>query len=423
MAAQFAQSNQLTLKALHVNHGVSANAAQWQSFCVDQCRLLGVGCIVKQLDLSQVTANFEQIARNLRYAFFAEEVGLMDVLLTGHHRDDQAETVLMRVLGGSGVRGGAGIAQTRPFGDGTLVRPLLSYSKAEIEHYARENTIRWIVDESNDSEQHDRNYLRNKIMPLIQARWPQSDMGLVASAKKAQSNWALLQELGQMDLRQCVLPERESWFDIEVPLNWQELSQLSEQRIVNAIDTWVLQYCDYSVPRVRLMEWLNQIEHAESGSKPLLVHENLDLRYHAGEVHLLKKMPRESKQARSWDMLSNVELPSLGIQIEARRTQKQSESMMQTADQEIEFAPLKAISSVQLCWREGGERIRQQGRKHSQSYKKCLQEKGVPPWERDALPIIRVGEHIVWSGALGHMQPALYDAHESLLRFEISKLN
>lgn len=420
MAAQFAKAYQLTLTALHVNYGVSPNAQQWQEFCIEQCRHLGVECVVKKLNLSCVTANFEQVARELRYKFFAEQVGLMEVLLTGHHRDDQAETVLMRLLRGSGVRGGAGIAQSLPFGDSTLVRPLLSYSKKDIEAYARENAIRWIVDESNETEHYDRNYLRNKVMPLIQARWPKSDLGLLISAQKAKSNWALLQELGQIDLRRCALPVSESWFDLEVPLNWQNLCQLSEHRIINAIDTWVLNHGEYSVPRARLTEWLSQIEHAEQDSKPLLVHENLDLRYFAGEVHLLKKMPRDVRVTRGWDMLKAAELQSLGLQIQVHRTQQLSVLITENT---TGYGPLLGVSTVEVFWREGGERVRQQSRGHNHSYKKCLQQYGIPPWERDALPMIRVGEKIVWSGALGQLQPAIYDVDGSLLTFELSKIN
>ncbi len=402
-----------TLKALHVNHGVSKDAKDWQMFCERQCEEQGIECITGKFDLSPVEANFEQAARVARYAFFSKHLSLGDVLLTAHHQGDQAETVLMRSLRGTGVKGLSAIAAGRNLGEAQLVRPLLEFAKADIVAYAEQNNIRWVEDASNQDSKYDRNFLRNQVLPLLKSRWPDCERALSKLACNTQLAQGLLNELGAIDIESCLAVERKSYFDLVTPLSWKQLSTLSIDRTVNIIDAWTSGHFEYAIRRAQLMHFLTQLREVSGESMPMLEHERSQLRYYNGCVHLLGKISKSDLLPLRWNLKKPLELPSIGIRLEALDIESSEGVGAANIDP----------NNVSVCWRRGGERINQRGRVHSQSYKKCLQEARVPPWERDYLPLIKSNEQIVWSGALETFTDAIFNANGRAIRFVMYKVN
>jgi tRNA(Ile)-lysidine synthase len=159
------------LSAIHVHHGLQAAADAWPAHCQFVCDALGVPLRVIRVQVQQ-GASLERAARDARYQAFAEVTGAGELLVTGQHRDDQAETLLFRLLRGAGVRGLAAMPAQRPLADGYLVRPLLDVSRAELEAYAREHQLTWIEDPSNADPRFSRNYLRHHVFPRLTERWP-----------------------------------------------------------------------------------------------------------------------------------------------------------------------------------------------------------------------------------------------------------
>jgi len=157
--------------ALHVNHGLHGNADAWAMHCGKVASELGVGFHQEVVSV-EAAASPEAQARDARYRAFEAFLEVGDVLLLGHHIDDQVETVLFRLIRGAGPSGLAGIPEHRSLGKGSLLRPLLGVSRAQIEHYARVNELNYLTDSSNDDRRFDRNYLRHEVLPLIEARWP-----------------------------------------------------------------------------------------------------------------------------------------------------------------------------------------------------------------------------------------------------------
>ncbi|TBT52011.1 tRNA lysidine(34) synthetase TilS [Vibrio parahaemolyticus] len=174
-----------SLYCLHVNHGISDNAKKWESFCFEFCKQIGAKFKSKQFHLKGVN-NLESVARDCRYEFFIENLSDGDVLLTAHHMDDQAETFLLRLMRGAGVDGLASMRPTRDLGNGILARPLLGYSKDELMAYAKENDLKWVEDESNQSSDYDRNFLRNEVLPLLRTRWGNASSSISKSASLCQ---------------------------------------------------------------------------------------------------------------------------------------------------------------------------------------------------------------------------------------------
>ncbi len=171
-ASVVAHQRGIGLRALHINHQLSEHAQRWQMHCEQQCAQLGVECLSVVVDVVNVGEGLEAAARAARYAVFSEQLRDQEQLLLAHHLDDQAETLLLRLMRGAGPAGLGAMQATRALAAGTLNRPLLALARASLETYAAQHTLSWVEDESNASLNFDRNFLRHQIMPQLQQRWP-----------------------------------------------------------------------------------------------------------------------------------------------------------------------------------------------------------------------------------------------------------
>jgi tRNA(Ile)-lysidine synthase len=173
------------ITAVHIHHGLSDNADDWQQHAKALCHSLGVSLVTESVVVNQTGAGLESAARDARYKVFEECLVEDGLLLLGHHADDQVETVLFRLLRGSGARGLSGIPQYRAVGSGHLIRPLLSWPKSSLHAYAKSQQLAWIEDESNQLEQFDRNYLRHSVIPVLAQRWPDYVQGIMRTAEQS----------------------------------------------------------------------------------------------------------------------------------------------------------------------------------------------------------------------------------------------
>ncbi|WP_137822158.1 tRNA lysidine(34) synthetase TilS [Pseudomonas sp. D(2018)] len=225
------------LSAIHVHHGLQVAADAWPNHCQRFCDELGVPLQVLRVTVDS-GPSLERAARDARYAAFIDELGAGEVLFSAQHRDDQAETLLFRLLRGAGVRGLAGMPESRSLGQGTLVRPLLRAARAELETYARAEGLQWVEDPSNADTSLSRNFLRLRIFPVLQARWPRVAETLARSAEHLAEAETLLGELAHADLenaRDCVdFP----WLPLP-SLDLQVLVGLSPARQRNALRYWL----------------------------------------------------------------------------------------------------------------------------------------------------------------------------------------
>lgn len=186
------------LSAIHVHHGLSPNADDWAAFCAAYCRQLAVALDIAHVEVDRQSGlGLEAAARQARYAVLANCDA--DSLLLAHHQGDQAETVLFNLLRGAGVAGAAGMPVERPLGARRLLRPLLAFSRAEIEGYARQQGLAWINDESNIELHYSRNFLRHEILPRLSARFPQVEASLTLAASHFGETDQLLAELAAVD--------------------------------------------------------------------------------------------------------------------------------------------------------------------------------------------------------------------------------
>lgn len=186
------------VKAMHVHHGISENADAWRDFCKKECSNLGIEFEHLELNLGKNVSNLEEVAREKRYEFFKKEVTSKTLVLTAHHADDQAETILHNLFRGSGLAGLVGIRAVQDFGKGYIVRPLLNFTKDELKEYAREHKLEWVEDESNKDSKYTRNFIRNELMPLIKEKWPNASNNIQnASEILSESEHYILNQINE----------------------------------------------------------------------------------------------------------------------------------------------------------------------------------------------------------------------------------
>lgn len=183
----FAQAHKV--RAIHINHGLQKQADDWQKHCQKTCAHLGIDLIIEQANLTSAS---ESSCRKARYAIFKKHLKTHEILLTAHHKQDQAETVLLKLLRGTGLNGLTGIQKLRKFYNGFIARPLLDYYPQQLKDYLRAHNISWIEDGSNKDNAYKRNLLRNEVLPILQSQFANATNNIVRSAKNTQQSLALL---------------------------------------------------------------------------------------------------------------------------------------------------------------------------------------------------------------------------------------
>ena len=248
------------LQAVHVHHGLSANADRWAEFCADYCRRLGVRLLLQQVDVDRRSGlGLEAAARAARYEVFLRYPG--DVLLLGHHRGDQAETLLFNLLRGAGVVGAAAIPLERRHQHLRILRPLLDATREEIESHARDHVLDWVDDESNVDTGLTRNFLRHEVLTAVASRFPAAERNLAQAAGRFAEADALLGELALIDWQTAADGEA---------LKLAKLRELSLPRLKNLLRYRLRQLGWHSPAAARLEEFSRQLQTAGADRHPAL---------------------------------------------------------------------------------------------------------------------------------------------------------
>lgn len=385
MLRRIADRYPFTLRALHVNHGLSDNADRWERFCRRHCERRHVEFTSVRLALARDAPSVEARAREQRYRAFAS-CGA-EVIALAHHRDDQAETVLLRLLRGAGVRGLGGMPATRVLAGGAgapplrLVRPLLGASRAEIERYARRRRLRWVDDESNANERFARNFIRARVVPMLERRFPGSTQSLARGAEHLAAAAELLDTLARIDL-DAVAHDRK--------LDIGALLALSEPRAVNALRYFLRTHGAEVPDAARTHEMLRQIATARSDAGPVVRLGHLNVRRYRGMLELVPEpAARIAAPGIVWHGARRIRLPDRS-ELLATRTHGRGLSVARLAG-----------ADVVVRGRAGGERIRLQPGGRTRTLKNLLQEARIAPWQRAAMPLVFHGNTLAWVPGVG----------------------
>jgi tRNA(Ile)-lysidine synthase len=379
------------LRALHVHHGLHADADGWQAHCERACAALDVPLAVARVHVEPEGDGPEAAARRARHAAFEGALGHDDILVLAHHRDDQAETFLLRALRASGPDGLRAMRPWRACGRGWLWRPLLQTPRPALRAYAAAHGIDWIEDGSNADTAFDRNFLRARVMPLLRERWPQAD-ALLARSAALSSDAAVLLDADDAALLDAATAATRDVLDIET------LRALAPQRRARVLRRWIASGGLPPLPADGVRRIDAELLPARNDAQARFDWHGASIRAWCGRLHAGRAVaPLDPAFDSAWNGRAPLQLPDGGL-------------LAFTCD-----PGLPATTRVRA--RRGGERIRLPGRAHSHALKHVLQEMRVPPWVREHLPLLVDGDEVLAAGDLVISQPlrALLDASGAAL--------
>ncbi|TFH12899.1 MAG: tRNA lysidine(34) synthetase TilS [Nitrosomonadales bacterium] len=382
---------EFALSAFHVNHGISPNANKWERFCLNLCGVHGIPIKIAKLKIGRLPgASLEAIARDARYQRFKNLKA--DYVILAQHLDDQAETLLLQMLRGAGVKGLGAMPVVRnqisKIGNQALdpgpqiLRPLLNVSRSEIEDYSRKHKLCWIADESNNDVSFDRNFLRHKIFPLLEKRFPSYRTTFLRTSRHMAEASCLLDDLAEYDRKECAISNK---------LQIERLRELSFSRARNLLRYNLAQQGVTLPSTVKLEDILRQLVSSRLDSKLHITFGDTEIRSFKGNIYVRRVSALPNKEWKFvWKGEKQLAIAELGGSVRFIRKKGKGINL-----QKLKEGP------VIIRFRLGGERIRPDCNRPRRSLKNLLQEASFPLWERESLPLLFSGDCLVWVPGVG----------------------
>ncbi len=437
MASQCPARARTELVAVHVNHGLHADAGEWERFCRRTAKRLGVACRCLRVDAAarrsearskqaeRAAENHsllegepggrspagegkyqrrcgraaadggpaphfslasaarkrspEEAARDARYAALKTLVQSGDLLMTAHHRDDQAETVLLQLLRGGGPAGLAGMPACARFGAGRIVRPLLGATRAQLERYARDHRLEWLDDPANDDLRYDRNYVRRRLAPVLCERWPGWRETLARAARHQAEARALIGRVARRGYLHCR--------DAGGTLSVARCLELHDAEKKAVLRHWLERAGLPTPSEKQLLHLSGVLVSGDAGPGALARWPGAEVRHYRGKLYAMTPLaPPAAAGARRWRCGTDLDLPEINAKLTWRQLRERAPELTEAA-------------ALTVRLRRGGEKCAYAGGRFHKRLKKVFQELGVPPWERDRVPLVYLGDElrVVWS--------------------------
>lgn len=370
------------VRALHINHRLQPLAERWGQHAVSAARNMGVICEVVAVTVHATDEGTEAAARAARYEAMAAHMREGESLVVAHHAHDQAETLLFQLLRGTGLRGAGGMVPVRPWGPGRLVRPLLHIGRPALAAYVAREGVAFVEDPSNRETRFARNYLRQKVWPVIEQRWPRGYQAMDRATGHFQAAERLLEAYLGDDLRRC----RDSSGDLLIPA----FLALSRDAQPFVLRRWIQLQGGPAVSDRKCQEVLDALVTVpRSHHQVLRLGGNHVMRRYRNRVSCVAAEPGLEPVASgpsgegSWQPPSDYLIGGDG----PRLVVHEARGLGLRADRLVG-------KTLTISRRAPGARVFIPGRGH-RSLKKFLQELGIPPWERDAVVLVFDGPALI----------------------------
>ncbi|MFH0351490.1 MAG: tRNA lysidine(34) synthetase TilS [Chromatiales bacterium] len=363
------------LQAAHVNHGLHADASSWAQSCTEVCEHHAIPLSVVQLDARHPVGNSpEAWARERRYLALQALMHEGEMMLTAHHRDDQAETLLMQLLRGSGPRGLAGMPPLVRWGAGWLARPLLAFDRADLAAYAEAHLPGWVEDPSNTDTRYARNFLRHAVLPVLKTRWPSLGATLARAALWQAEAAALIDEIAEQDLLRVAS-------GAPAAVSVSRLRRLPEARRRNVLRVWLVRCGLPSMTAVQLQQLAGEALECRWDSRACIRWPGGEVRRYRDDFYAMRPLrPHDANQVFGWNCDAPLALPLGTLTVERGADGIRAAACVN--------------DSVTVRFRRGGERLRPCGSSHTRLLKHLFQEQGIPPWRRDRIPLVYLGPRL-----------------------------
>jgi len=404
--ATIKQNNQLSnhLSVCHIDHGLSKSAKSWQQFAIQQCQKLAMPLIIQEVKVEALPQkSLEALAREARYQALKTTAPNNALIVTGHHGDDQAETFLLALKRGSGLKGLSAMAKvsrlTSLSEEQCLVRPLIKFTRKDIEDYAKQHNLTWVEDESNQDEVFDRNFIRHQIMPLLTKRWPRFLKTINRSAGHCSEAQLLLTDLAQLDLNECQMTLDS--------LSVVKLKQLSKARFNNLLRHFI-ETKQALMPTTEQLDQVYLQLFAQADKCPAIKVADHWFRRFQEQLYLTV----DFKDVSSWKNTFTEEdisqskfgyifdLPDKLGQITVVRQINKENKIQRDNKAQYEIKAPAYNQKITIRFNHNNPKCLPDYRQHSRPLKKVLQELAISPWQRKRLAFLYYDEILV--AVLGH---------------------
>ncbi|MCY4046127.1 MAG: tRNA lysidine(34) synthetase TilS [Cellvibrionales bacterium] len=362
--------NHPPIVALHVNHQMQSEANQWQSFCKKQASALSVDFIGIAVDVDSA-GNLEENARNARFNAFIHFCSADDVLMLGHHLQDQTETFFYRLFRGAGVKGLLGIPSKRMQGDVTIVRPLLNTARPSIENYAEHHQLAFIDDPSNKDKRFDRNFIRQAMLPMVRMRWHGVDQKITQTIARLRDAQSCLNDLAIMDLA-----EAEPLDGVEPSIDFMALQKFSAARVDNALRYWLNSF-GLNLSAKQLAALKSEVIEAKHDANPKLIVSGCIIRRYRTRLYLTVEL--NASKLSVWH--TDNALMVAGFLYEASHA---------------------CSKKFAIRYADEVKQIKLAANRPTKNVKQVYQSLNVPPWRRAAIPwfffqdeCVAIGEYLI----------------------------
>lgn len=367
------------IKLWHVNHGLQTEADNMANFCQQQANAHQLELKLSHLNLQATQSNIEATARTARYALFATELRENDCLLTAHHLDDQVETFLLNVFRGSGSAGLRGIAAQRSIAKARLIRPMLHFKRETLLDYAKQHKLEWFEDPSNRSVQFNRNYLRHKVTPVIQQRWPNYQDSIATVCDIQAETQQLLDDLAAFDYEALSdASDKLARGKLPSTLSVNGLASLSLARQKNILRYWLRINQRSSLPKARLDTFTQQLG-AKQDANPIIENGDYNIRIYNGQVFIVDHEQPQPQQA-VYDFLTQSELEIPELNLVLRRNSVLGYLGIEESGQIIQIR----FRTDEPATYQNGHRL-----------KRLFQSKKIAPWLRSTTPQLLIDGELV----------------------------
>lgn len=368
------QRSGLAIRAAYIHHGLNPLADSWAEHCRQQCERWQVPFASLSVTVETQNGGIEAAARTARYQALQAHLQEGETLLTAQHLDDQSETFLLALKRGSGPAGLSAMAAHSTLGHYRLVRPLLGFSRLQLEAYALRHQLHWIEDDSNQDERFDRNFLRRQILPRLTQRWPHFSSAVARSAELCAEQEQLLDELLEESLQRLCQPDG--------ALSIDGLVQLSPVRRFALLRRWLAQKGATMPSREQLQRLWDEVAMSRQDAEPVLQLHQQQIRRFRQHLYLLPLMASLQDRILPWQPTScSLSLPdNLGTLL--------------LADSGMTVRAPENGETVSIRFSTRGT-VHIVGRAHGRHIKKLWQELGVPPWWRDRTPLVFYNEQMI----------------------------
>ena len=366
-----------SVRAVHIHHGLQVEAGSWDAHCRAVCSQLGIAYTCIPVDAEPKSGESpEDAARNARYQALENELQEDEVLFTAHHQEDQAETFMLQLMRGAGPAGLASMPIIKRFGSAYHLRPLLGFRQQHLQQYAEKHQLRWVDDPSNADTSYDRNFIRREVMPVLMQNWPNAAESVSQSASLQQESLEVIEAMAAVDMSATAGMQANS-------LSISRLMQLPPARQFNVLRYWI-KHAGFDKPRRNILqEIVNSVIPAAADATPLVLWGDTEIRRYQDTLYILPALnSHETHHIYAWDGEQPFYIETLNLEL--RLEQSLGRGLQQDA----------IVRGLTVRFRHGGEQLRPHGRQHTHSLKKLMQDAGIPPWQRNRIPLLYIDHQL-----------------------------